>query len=139
MAGKERDFLSTLDELVAEAFEDGVPIDQIGRSLTRLQRQLQDTVQGKSHDRMWSRALAQLTSALGRTEQRSRVESMARSSALRDVTYKGPITLEPFRRDDERPGVPYAQWKPPTRDEDGELAASIGFLRGALEFARRTA
>ena len=59
--------------------------------------------------------------------------------ALRDVKYQGPITLEPFRRDDERPGVPYAQWKPPARDEDGELAASIAFLRGALEFARRTA
>ena len=30
--------------------------------------------------------MAQLTSALGRTEQRSRVEGVARSSALRDVT-----------------------------------------------------
>jgi D-psicose/D-tagatose/L-ribulose 3-epimerase len=59
--------------------------------------------------------------------------------ALRDVKYRGPITLEPFRRDDERPGVPLAQWRVPTRDEDQELAASIAYLRGALDFARRTA
>lgn len=59
--------------------------------------------------------------------------------ALRDVNYAGPITLEPFRRDDERPGVPLAQWRAPARDEDSDLAASIAYLRGALDFARRTA
>lgn len=86
LAGKERDFLSMLDDLVGEAFEDGVPIDQIGRALTRLQRQLQGADPAKSTDRIWTRALAQLTSALGRREQKRRIEGMARSSALRDVT-----------------------------------------------------
>ena len=57
--------------------------------------------------------------------------------ALRDIGYTGPITLEPFRRDDERPGVPLAQWRAPQKDEDAELAASIGVLDGALAFAGR--
>lgn len=59
--------------------------------------------------------------------------------ALTAVGYDGPITLEPFRRDDERAGVPLAQWRPPERDEDEALAASIGVLRGALRFARGAA
>lgn len=57
--------------------------------------------------------------------------------ALVDVGYTGPITLEPFRRDDERPGVPLAQWRAPQRDEDGELAHSVAYLKAALAFAGR--
>ncbi|GGG48521.1 sugar phosphate isomerase/epimerase family protein [Chelatococcus composti] len=57
--------------------------------------------------------------------------------ALADIGYAGPITLEPFRRDDERPGVPLAQWRAPQRDEDGELARSIAYLKAALAFAAR--
>lgn len=56
--------------------------------------------------------------------------------ALVDAGYRGPVVLEPFRRDDERAGVPLAQWRAPKRDEDGELAASVDFLRGALKLAR---
>lgn len=56
--------------------------------------------------------------------------------ALAAVGYAGPITLEPFRRDDDVPGTPLAQWRPPHKDEDAQLAASIGVLRGALRFAR---
>jgi D-psicose/D-tagatose/L-ribulose 3-epimerase len=56
--------------------------------------------------------------------------------ALNEVEYTGPIVLEPFRRDDEKAGVTLAQWRSPTRDEDPELAASIGYLKGALVFAR---
>ena len=59
--------------------------------------------------------------------------------ALRDVAYRGPIVLEPFRRSDERAGTPLAQWRAPTQDEDEPLAASIAFLRAALVFAGRTA
>ena len=59
--------------------------------------------------------------------------------ALHDVGYRGPIVLEPFRRDDERAGVTLAQWRAPTRDEDAELAASIAYLKGALAFAGRAA
>jgi D-psicose/D-tagatose/L-ribulose 3-epimerase len=57
--------------------------------------------------------------------------------ALHDIAYRGPITLEPFRRMDERPGVPLAQWRAPTVSEDAELAASIGVLDGYLAFAGR--
>lgn len=56
--------------------------------------------------------------------------------ALHDIAYEGPIVLEPFRRDDERAGSTLAQWRPPTRDEDPELAASIAYLKAALAFAR---
>jgi D-psicose/D-tagatose/L-ribulose 3-epimerase len=55
--------------------------------------------------------------------------------ALVAAGYTGPITLEPFRRNDERPGVPLAQWRAPERDEDGELKASVAYLRAALDFA----
>lgn len=55
--------------------------------------------------------------------------------ALRDAEYKGPIVLEPFRRDDEDAGVTLAQWRPPARDEDAELARSIAYLKAALRFA----
>lgn len=59
--------------------------------------------------------------------------------ALVDVGYKGPIVLEPFRRDDEDAGVTLAQWRAPTKNEDGDLAASIAYLKGALAFAGRYA
>ena len=52
--------------------------------------------------------------------------------ALGDVDYRGWITLEPFRRTDERIGVPFAQWKPPAREEQAELAAACSFLRSLL-------
>jgi D-psicose/D-tagatose/L-ribulose 3-epimerase len=55
--------------------------------------------------------------------------------ALADIDYRGPIVLEPFRRDDEQAGVTLAQWRAPTRNEDAELAASIAYLKGALSFA----
>jgi D-psicose/D-tagatose/L-ribulose 3-epimerase len=57
--------------------------------------------------------------------------------ALVAVGYDGAITLEPFRRDDERPGVPLAQWRAPARSEDEELRASVDYLRAALACARR--
>lgn len=59
--------------------------------------------------------------------------------ALLAIGYDGPVTLEPFRRDDERPGVPLAQWRAPAGDEDRELAASVAYLRAAFAFAGRGA
>ncbi|AOO84029.1 sugar phosphate isomerase/epimerase family protein [Bosea vaviloviae] len=59
--------------------------------------------------------------------------------ALRDIAYRGPIVLEPFRRSDEQAGTPLAQWRAPTENEDEPLAASIAFLKAALAFAGRTA
>ncbi len=55
--------------------------------------------------------------------------------ALADIGYRGPITLEPFRRTDNRLSVPLAQWRPPTEDEDADLAQSANLLRGALHAA----
>lgn len=65
------------------------------------------------------------------------VDWPAVARALRDVGYGGPITLEPFRRDDDRPGVPLAQWRAPARTEDEELAASVRLLDAALAFGGR--
>ncbi len=58
------------------------------------------------------------------------------SHALAEISYSGPITLEPFRRTDHRLSVPLAQWRPPSRDEDEDLARSAGLLRGCLHAAR---
>lgn len=55
--------------------------------------------------------------------------------ALVEVGYKGPISLEPFRRNDDRFGVPIAQWRAPHDDEDQRLAASVEFLRSHLTLA----
>jgi D-psicose/D-tagatose/L-ribulose 3-epimerase len=57
--------------------------------------------------------------------------------ALADIGYAGAITLEPFRRTDHRLSVPLAQWRPPTHDEDPDLAYSAALLRGALHAAWR--
>ena len=46
-----------------------------------------------------------------------------------------PITLEPFRREDERIGVPLAQWRPPMRNEDADIARSVRTLRKYLAAA----
>jgi D-psicose/D-tagatose/L-ribulose 3-epimerase len=58
------------------------------------------------------------------------------AGALRDIGYDGMITLEPFRRDDEELCVPLAQWRPPSRDEDGDLKASGERLRAYLAGGR---
>ena len=55
--------------------------------------------------------------------------------ALAATGYEGPISLEPFRRDDDRFGVPIAQWRPPHEDESGKLRASLGLLKGVLAMA----
>jgi D-psicose/D-tagatose/L-ribulose 3-epimerase len=52
--------------------------------------------------------------------------------ALHEVGYAGPISLEPFRRNDDRFGVPIAQWRPPHEDEDARLSASAAFVRSHL-------
>ncbi|HEX3347056.1 MAG TPA: sugar phosphate isomerase/epimerase family protein [Acetobacteraceae bacterium] len=55
--------------------------------------------------------------------------------ALAEIGYAGAITLEPFRRTDDRLSVPLAQWRPPMHDEDVDLAASAALLRGCLHAA----
>jgi D-psicose/D-tagatose/L-ribulose 3-epimerase len=51
---------------------------------------------------------------------------------LHEVGYSGPVSLEPFRRDDDRFGVPIAQWRPPSRDEGEKLRQGLTFMRAAL-------
>ncbi len=55
--------------------------------------------------------------------------------ALADVGYDGPITLEPFRRNEHRLGVSLAQWRAPDCDETERLAASGAHLRNVLALA----
>jgi D-psicose/D-tagatose/L-ribulose 3-epimerase len=56
--------------------------------------------------------------------------------ALHEIGYTGPISLEPFRRDDDRFGVPVAQWRPPHEDESDKLAAACRFLRDHIALTR---
>jgi len=51
---------------------------------------------------------------------------------LAEIGYTGTISLEPFRRRDERIGIPFAQWKPPAKDEQEELTAACGFLKNLI-------
>lgn len=52
--------------------------------------------------------------------------------ALHEIGYQGPVSLEPFRRNDDRFGVPFAQWRPPHEDESERLAASAAFIKSHL-------
>jgi len=53
--------------------------------------------------------------------------------ALDTAAYRGTITLEPFRRRDERISIPFAQWKPPLHDEQAQLAASCALIRNLID------
>lgn len=55
--------------------------------------------------------------------------------ALHEVGYQGPVCLEPFRRDDDRFGVPIAHWRPPAEDESDKLQQSLAFIRRGLAMA----
>ncbi|MCF3641271.1 TIM barrel protein [Rhizobium sp. TRM95111] len=59
--------------------------------------------------------------------------------ALHEIGYEGPVSLEPFRRNDDRFGVPFAQWRPPHEDESARLSASAEFIKSHIlltEFRR---
>ena len=51
---------------------------------------------------------------------------------LAEIGYTGTISLEPFRRRDERIAIPFAQWKAPSKDEQEELTAACGFLKNLI-------
>lgn len=55
--------------------------------------------------------------------------------ALAEIGYKGPISLEPFRRDDDRVALPIAHWRAPHEDEGAKLKAGLAVIRGNLELA----
>lgn len=52
--------------------------------------------------------------------------------ALSEIGYDGPISLEPFRRDDDRVALPIAHWRPPHEDETDKLRAGLDFIRSSL-------
>lgn len=55
--------------------------------------------------------------------------------ALHQVGYGGPISLEPFRRSDDRVALPIAHWRAPREDEGEKLRAGLGVIRNALTLA----
>jgi len=55
--------------------------------------------------------------------------------ALHQVGYTGPISLEPFRRADDRVALPIAHWRAPREDEGEKLKAGLGVIRSALTLA----
>lgn len=55
--------------------------------------------------------------------------------ALHQVGYAGPISLEPFRRDDQRLALPVAHWRAPAEDETDKLKAGCALIRAARDFA----
>ena len=55
--------------------------------------------------------------------------------ALHQVGYTGPISLEPFRRADDRVALPIAHWRAPREDESAKLMAGLGVIRNALALA----
>jgi len=55
--------------------------------------------------------------------------------ALADIGYDGPVSLEPFRRDDQRVGLPIAHWRAPRENEDEKLSAALGLIRSTLAVA----
>lgn len=55
--------------------------------------------------------------------------------ALHQVGYTGPVSLEPFRRDDQRLALPIAHWRAPAEDETPKLKAGHALIRAALDFA----
>lgn len=55
--------------------------------------------------------------------------------ALAQVGYQGPVSLEPFRRDDQRLALPIAQWRAPAEDETEKLKAGHALIRAALDLA----
>jgi D-psicose/D-tagatose/L-ribulose 3-epimerase len=58
--------------------------------------------------------------------------------ALGQAGYAGPVSLEPFRRDDERVALPIAHWRAPHEDEDEKLRAGLGLIRSAITLAEVT-
>lgn len=55
--------------------------------------------------------------------------------ALVDTGYDGPISLEPFRRDDDRVGLPIAHWRAPQEDETEKLRTGLALIRSCLAMA----
>ncbi|WP_068112197.1 sugar phosphate isomerase/epimerase family protein [Tropicimonas marinistellae] len=55
--------------------------------------------------------------------------------ALDEAKYTGPVSLEPFRRADDRVALPIAHWRAPRENESDKLKAGLGVIRSALALA----
>ncbi|MEP1536279.1 MAG: sugar phosphate isomerase/epimerase family protein [Paracoccaceae bacterium] len=55
--------------------------------------------------------------------------------SLHQVGYSGPVSLEPFRRDDQRLALPIAHWRMPAEDETEKLKSGRALIRAAMDFA----
>jgi D-psicose/D-tagatose/L-ribulose 3-epimerase len=55
--------------------------------------------------------------------------------ALADIDYRGPVSLEPFRRNDDRVGLPIAHWRAPREDETAKLTAGLALIRSCIAMA----
>ncbi len=51
------------------------------------------------------------------------------AAALREISYDGPVVMEPFRRPPVDFGTAAAHWHPPTPDEDGRIARGLATLK----------
>lgn len=109
LRGHEEKFLETLHTLAIEAYTDGVPVEQIGRNISHLQRHL---AQGKgnssgqvhverpsSHgkgnsgiqlqlERSWGCALSRVAATIGQVESKKRFDALKRSAALRQTSLR---------------------------------------------------
>lgn len=109
MRGDEEKFMETLHALALEAYADGVPVEQIGRNISYLQRHLaqargntsgqihleRQSSQGKGNsgvqlqlERSWGSALSRVAATLGHLESKKRFDALKRSAALRQTSLR---------------------------------------------------
>ena len=63
-------------------------------------------------------------------------EEVTIAELLRAADYRGPIALGALRRDDDRFGVPIAEWRAPREDETRKLMAAIAHVRRTIAGGR---
>lgn len=109
LRGQEEKFLETLHGLAIEAYAEGVPIEQIGRNISHLQRHLSQgkgNSSGQVHfdrpssagrgnsgvqlqlERSWGCALSQVAATLGQIESKKRFDALKSSAALRQTSLR---------------------------------------------------
>lgn len=107
LRGQEEKFLETLHALAIEAYTDGVPLEQIGRNISYLQRHLgqgkgtssgpvrveRPSSSGRSNsgiqlqlERSWGCALSRVAATIGHLESKKRFDALKRSAALRHTS-----------------------------------------------------
>lgn len=131
----ETDIANMADHAIALAEQTGSPA--IGVMLDTFHMNMEEYDMGEAIRRTGKRLVHFQANENNRTfVGKGHVDWALIARALHDADYTGPIALEPFRRDDQRqPGIPIAQWRVPTQDEDDDLATSAAHLRKVLAAA----